>query len=77
MLTNLDVISVKRNPSSFNELANKNYVDNSLGEGTFLKNKQTLQNYLKVSVGDDVYIPKNYNKHEIDLWVFNTQKSSI
>ena len=64
-LTNLDSITVKRNPSSDNELADKKYVDDSIEEGTILRFNQTPQNYLKVSVGNDTY---NLTKHkEIQL----------
>ena len=38
-----------------NELVNKNVVDDSLGSANFLRFYQTLQNYPKVSVGNDVY----------------------
>ena len=42
-LTKLDSITVKRIPSSDKELANKNYVDDSIGEGNVLRFNQTLQ----------------------------------
>ena len=35
-LTNLDSVTVNRNPSLDNELSNKKYVDDSIGEGTIL-----------------------------------------
>ena len=54
-LTNLDSVTVNRNPSSDNELSSKNYVDDSIGEGTIVRFNQTLENYLKVSVGNDTY----------------------
>ena len=54
-LTNLDSIKVRRDPSSNNELANKKYVDNSIEDGTTLRFIQTLENYLKVTVGNDTY----------------------
>ena len=54
-LTNLDSIQVNRIPTSDNELASKNYIDDSVGEGTLLRFNQTLSNYLKVSVGNDTY----------------------
>ena len=60
-LTNLDSITVKRNPNLGNELPNKKYVDDSIGEGTILRFSQPLENYLKVSVGNDVY---NLSKHD-------------
>ena len=54
-LTNLDSIQVNRNPNLDNELANKKYIDDELDKNTVLRFNQTLQNYLKISVGDDVY----------------------
>ena len=64
-LTNLDSITVNRNPSVDNELANKKYVDDSIREGTIVRFNQTLQNYLKVSVGNDTYNLTKYNKIQL------------
>ena len=64
-LTNLDSITVNRNPNLDNELSNKKYVDDSIGEGTILRFSQTLENYLKVSVGNDTYNLIKYNKIQI------------
>ena len=64
-LTNLDSVQVNRNPSSDNELVIKNYIDDSIGEGTLLRFNQTLQNYLKVSVGSDIYHLTKYNKRQL------------
>ena len=64
-LTNLDSVTVNRNPNLDNELSNKKYVDNSIGEGTLLRFNQTLENYLKVSVGNDTYNLTKYNKIQI------------
>ena len=61
-LTNLDSITVNINPITETELANKKYVDDSLGGGNFLRLNQTLENYLKVSVGNDVYNLAMYDK---------------
>ena len=55
-LTHLDSVLVNRNPSSDNELVNKKYLDGELDKNTVLRFNQTLQNYLKVSTGKDVYI---------------------
>ena len=44
--TNLDCITVNREPTTINELANKKDVDDSLGGGINLRFNQTLQNYL-------------------------------
>ena len=54
-LTNLKSITINRNPSFDNELANKKYVDGELGKNTTVRFEQTLQNYLKISVGNDNY----------------------
>ena len=64
-LTNLDSVTVNIDPSSDNELANKKYIDNSIGEGTFLRFNQTLQNYFKVSVGNDTCNLTKYDKIQI------------
>ena len=52
-LTTLDTITVIRDPSPNNELSNKKYIVNELNKNTILKFNQTLENYLKVSVGND------------------------
>ena len=64
-LTNLDSITVNRDPNLDNELSNKKYVDNSIGECTLLRFNQTLENYFKVSVGNDTYNLTKYNKIQI------------
>ena len=64
-LTNLDSITINRNPMSDNELSNKRYVDDSIGENTLLGFNQTLTNYLKFSVGSDTYNLTKYNKIQI------------
>ena len=64
-LTNFDSVSVNRNPSSDNASANKKYIDDSIGEVTLLRFNQTLQNYLKVSVGNDTYNLTKYDKIQI------------
>ena len=55
-LTEFDSITINRNPSSDNEVSTRKYVVDSIGEGTILRFNQTLQSYLKVCVGNDVYI---------------------
>ena len=64
-LTNLDSITVNRDPSSDNELANKKFFDDSIGEGTILRFSQTLENYLKISVGNDTNNLTEYDKIQI------------
>ena len=64
-LTNLDSVTVNRNSSLNNGVSNKNYIDDSIGEGTLLRFNQTLGNYLKVSVGNDTYIITEYDKIQV------------
>ena len=54
--TNLDSITVSRNPSLDNELVKKKYIDSELDKNTLFTFNQTLQYYLKLSVGNDTYI---------------------
>ena len=64
-LTNLDSASVNRKPNSDKELVNKKYLDDELGKNTVPRYKQTLENYLKVSVGNDTYNLTKYDKIQI------------
>ena len=64
-LTNIDSITVNRNPSSDDELTNKKYIDDELDKNSILIFNQTLQNYLKVSVGNDTYNLTKYDKIQI------------
>ena len=64
-LTNLDSITVNRNPASDNEVSNKKYIDDQLDKNIILRFNQTLQNYLKVSVGNDTYNLTKYNKTQL------------
>ena len=62
---NLDSIQVNRNPISGNELSTKKYIDDELEKNTIVRFNKTLQNYLKVSVGDTIYNLTKYNKIQI------------
>ena len=64
-LTNLDSVIVNRNPNLDNELANKKYIDDELDNNTVLRFNQTLQNYLKVSVGNNTYNLTKYDRIQI------------
>ena len=64
-LTNLDSLTVNRNPSSDNELTREKYVDVELEKNTIVRFNQTLENFLKVSAGSDVYNLTNHNKKSI------------
>ena len=54
-LTNLNSITVNRNPISNNELTSRKYVDDSIGKRSILRFKQILQICLLLSVGNEVY----------------------
>ena len=67
-ITTSDSITVNRNPSSCNELANKKSIDDDLDEldiNIVLRFNQTLQNYLKVSVANDTYNLTKYDKNQL------------
>ena len=64
-LTNSDSITVNRNPTEDNELANKKYIDDELDKNTIIRFNQTLQNYLKVSVGNDTNNLTEYDKIQL------------
>ena len=64
-LTNIDSITINRNPTSDNEVSNKKYIDNELDKNTIFRFNQTLENYLKVSVGNDIYNLTKYIKTQL------------
>ena len=53
-LTTSDIITIIRDTGTDYEKANKKYVVDPIGEGNVLRFNQTLEKYLKVSVGNDV-----------------------
>ena len=65
-LTFLDSITVNRNPSLDNEVSNKRYIDDEVDKHTIIRFNQTLEKYLKVSVGNDIYNFTKYNKLSIN-----------
>ena len=65
MLTNLNSVIVHREPCLYNELANKNNVDASIGNGNIIRFNQTLQVFVKVSVGNDIYNFTKYGRRQI------------
>ena len=64
-LTNLDSISVDRNPILHNDIASKAFKDNELDKNTILRFNQTLEKSLKVSVGSNVYNITKYDKIQL------------
>ena len=63
-LTYLDIITNNRYPSSDKEVSNKKYVDDSISGSTIVRFNQTLENYLKVSVGNDTKFLTKYDKRQ-------------
>ena len=61
-LKNIDSITVNRDPSSDNDVSNKKHVDNELDKNTIRRFNQTLQKYIKVSVGNYTYNLTKYDK---------------
>ena len=61
-LTNIDSITVKREATLDNDLSSKKHIDDELAKNTVVRFNQTLQNYLKVTVGNDVYNLTKYDK---------------
>ena len=75
-LTNLDSITINRKPTSDNEVANKKYIDDELDKNTILRVNQTLENYLKISVGNDLYnVTKYITIQFTDTTVINNPNS--
>ena len=61
-LTNINSITINNDPTDDNHVSNKKYIDNELDKNTIVRFNQTLQNYLKVSVGNDTYNLTKYDK---------------
>ena len=61
-LTNLDSVTVNVDPGSDGELSTKKYVEYEVYKNTVLRFNQTLQNYLKVSGGNDTHNLTKYAK---------------
>ena len=70
-LTTLDSITVDVELNSDNELASKNYEEYSIGQGNLVGFNLTLENYLKVSVGNDTNNLTKYNKIQVTDTTFN------
>ena len=75
-LTNLNSITINNNPTDNNHVSNKKYIDDELDKNTILRFNQTLQNYLKVSVGDDIYNFTKYSNFQLtDITVMKAGKT--
>ena len=64
-LTNINSITINNNPTDDNHVSNKKYIDDELDKNTIVRFNQTLQNYLKVSVGKDIYNFTKYDKIQL------------
>ena len=64
-LINKDSITVNRNPSSDEEVANKKYIGDELDKNTIVRFNQTLENYLEVSIGNYTYNLTKYDRIQI------------
>ena len=64
-LTIINSITVNNNPIDDNHVCNKKYIDDELDKSTIVRFNQTLQNYLKVSIGSDKYILTKYDKMQL------------
>ena len=62
-LTNINSIIIKNNPTDDNHVCNKKYIDEEIDKNTIVRFNQTLTNYLKISVGNDIYHLTKYNKY--------------
>ena len=61
-LTNINSITINNNPTDDNHVCNKKYIDDEIDKYTIVRFNQTLTNYLKISVGNDIYHLTKYNK---------------
>ena len=64
-LTNIKPITIINNLSDYNHVSNKKYIDVELDKNTIVIFNQTLQNYLKVSVGSNIYNLTKYDEIQI------------
>ena len=64
-LTNINSITINNNPIDDNHVSNKKYIDDELDKITIVRFIQTLQNYLRVSVGSYIYNLTKYNKIQL------------
>ena len=64
-LTNIYSITINNNPIDDNHVSNEKYIDSELDTNTIDRFNQTLENYLKISVGNDTYNLTKYNKKQI------------
>ena len=77
-LTNKNSITINNNPTDDNHASNKKYIDDELDKNTIVRFSQTLQNYLKVSVGIKIYNLTKYDKTQLtDITVIKAGNSGL
>ena len=54
-LININSITTNNNPTDDNHISNKKYIDDELDKNTIVRFSQTVQNYLRIPVGNDIY----------------------
>ena len=64
-LTNLDSTTINKDRSSNNEISNRNYLADSIKKIRIVRFNQTLENYLKITVGNGTYNETKINKIQI------------
>ena len=64
-ITSINSITFIKNPTDDNHVSNKKCIDDELNKNTVIRFNQTLENYLKVSVGNDTFNLTKYNKLSI------------
>ena len=65
IILNVNSIQINDDPSDNSHAVNKLYVDDKLDKNTLVRFNQTLQKYLKVSVGNDIYNLTKYDKIQL------------
>ena len=77
-LTNINLITFTNSPTDDSHVSNKKYIDDGLDKNTIVRFNETLENYLKVSVGDDIYNLTKYKKFQLpDITVIIAGKKWI
>ena len=76
-LSSLGIVTVITDPSSDKELSHKKIVDDSIGEGTIVRFNQALQNYLKVSVGNDTHKLTKYDQYKLQKHLLIDQATLV
>ena len=77
-LTNINLITFNNSPTDDSHVSNKKYIDDGLDKNTIVRFNETLENYLKVSVGDDIYNLTKYKKFQLpDITVIIAGKNGL